>query len=149
MGEIDELNSHIGSVLLCVNDQGVRGSLIDVQHALFDIGGELAIPGAEVVDGDYVEQLEVSLDDLNESMPPLKEFILPGGGRGAVACHLARAVCRRAERRFVEVARSSSVNEASQRYLNRLSDLLFVLARSLARAEGGEVFWEKERDRGD
>jgi len=147
MGDVDELNSNIGGVLLHVQDPRLRACLVDIQHALFDIGGELAIPGAEIVDEHYVEQLEVMLDEINAALPPLKEFILPGGGPGAVACHLARAVCRRAERRVVEAARDSTVNEASRRYLNRLSDLLFVLARSQARAEGGEVFWEKGRNR--
>ncbi len=94
-----------------------------------------------------MQQLEDILDEVNATLPPLKEFILPGGGPGAVACHVARAVCRRAERRVVEAAREGTVNEASRRYLNRLSDMLFVLARSLARAEGGEVYWEQGHNR--
>ena len=147
MGDVEELNSHIGAVLLYVTDEGLRSGLVNVQHALFDIGGELAIPGAEVVSGNYVQQLEDILDEVNATLPPLKEFILPGGGPGAVACHVARAVCRRAERRVVEAAREGTVNEASRRYLNRLSDMLFVLARSLARAEGGEVYWEQGHNR--
>jgi cob(I)alamin adenosyltransferase len=147
MGEVDELNSQVGAVLLHDLDGATRECLVDVQHALFDIGGELAIPGAEVVDDGYVEALEGHLDRLNEPLPPLKEFILPGGGPGAVACHVARAVCRRAERRLLELARDETVNEASRRYLNRLSDLLFVLARVQARVEGGEVFWRKGRNR--
>ena len=147
MGEVDELNCCIGAVLVQPVAEAVRACLVDVQHALFDIGGELSMPGAAFVDDAYVEGLERRLDDFNRDLPPLKEFILPGGGPAAAACHAARAVCRRAERRLVEAARTEDVNEASRRYLNRLSDLLFVLARVLARGEGGEVFWEKGRNR--
>jgi cob(I)alamin adenosyltransferase len=147
MGDIDELNSLVGSILLHPLDDLVRNTLVDIQHALFDIGGELAIPGSELVSEDYVTALEVTLDALNEDLPPLKEFILPGGGPDAVACHIARSACRRAERRVVEVARGATVNENSRRYLNRLSDLLFVIARVLARKGSGEVFWEKGRNR--
>ena len=147
MGEVDELNCHVAAVLLHPLDDSVRDCLVDVQHALFDVGGELAIPGSEIVTEAYVEQIERRLDALNAELAPLKEFILPGGGPAAVACHIARAVCRRAERRVVAVARDEVVNEASRRYLNRLSDLLFVLARRLARDEAGEVYWEKGRNR--
>lgn len=145
MGAVDELNSHIGQVLVNEVPDGVRECLTDVQHALFDLGGELAIPGRSVVTDDYVSRMETALDAFNEALPPLKEFILPGGGPAAVACHVARAVCRRAERRLLSLARGEAVNDASRRYLNRLSDLLFVLARVLARAEGGEVLWDPAR----
>jgi len=148
MGEIDELNCHIGAVLAQELEPPMRECLVDVQHALFDIGGELAVPGAEVVGAAYVEALETALDGYNADLPPLKEFILPGGGSAASTCHVARAVCRRAERALVGAAGEFAVNEQSRRYLNRLSDLLFVLARRLARAERGEVFWEKGRNRG-
>ncbi len=151
LGEVDELNCCIGAVLVHAPDGGdeeVRECLVAVQHALFDIGGELSIPGAVLVDDSYAEGLERRLDRFNRDLPPLKEFILPGGGPAAVACHTARAVCRRAERRFVEVGRSEEVNDASRRYLNRLSDLLFVLARVFARAGEGEVFWEKGKASG-
>lgn len=148
LGEVDELNCHIGALLLHPLDPAVRERLIGVQHALFDIGGELAIPGARIVSEDYVGGLEEHLDALNAELPPLKEFILPGGGAAAVACHVARAVCRRAERRVIALSRGDEVNPASRRYLNRLSDLLFVLARRLARDDAGEVFWEKARGQG-
>ena len=148
LGEVDELNSHIGAILLHDLSLHVREVLIDIQHALFDIGGELAIPGASTVTSLYVERLEATLDQWNEALPPLKEFILPGGGRAAVVTHIARVVCRRAERAFVALAREEQVNEESRRYLNRLSDVLFVLARVLARQEEGEVYWEKGRNRG-
>ena len=147
MGDVDELNSHIGAILLHRLDEPVRDCLVDVQHALFDIGGELAIPGSKIVSASYVKQLETQLDEFNAGLPPLKEFILPGGGAAAVACHIARSMCRRAERRIIEVGRDTGVNEESRRYLNRLSDLLFVLARCLARIDSGEVFWEKGRNR--
>lgn len=146
MGDVDELNTHIGSILLHPVDTRVAECLVDIQHALFDIGGEMAIPDYAAVSEDYVTGLENMLDELNEDLPPLKEFILPGGGPAAIACHLARTVCRRAERRLVTLARDESVNQESRRYLNRLSDLLFVLARVLARGESGEVYWKHGRN---
>lgn len=145
MGAVDELNCHVGQVLVHEVPAEVRECLTDVQHALFDVGGELAIPGRVALDEDYVRRLEQALDGFNEKLPALKEFILPGGGPAAVACHVARAVCRRAERRLLALARAEAVNESSRKYLNRLSDLLFVLARVLARAEAGEVFWDPRR----
>ena len=146
MGAVDELNSQIGVILALGIPNDIRECLPDVQHALFDIGGELAIPGAETVTEHYVSRLEETLDALNAELPPLKEFILPGGGSGAVAAHLARAVCRRAERRLVALARDEQVNDAARRYLNRLSDLLFVSARSLNRAAGvKDVLWNRKR----
>lgn len=146
MGDVDELNSHIGHILLHPLDEEVADCLTDVQHALFDIGGEMAIPEQAAVTEDYVTGLEYILDKLNADLPPLKEFILPGGGPPAIACHLARTVCRRAERRLVTLARHESVNPQSRRYLNRLSDLLFVIARVLARAGSGEVYWKHGRN---
>ncbi len=147
LGDVDELNSQIGVLLSHPLPEGLRDALVDVQHALFDVGGELAIPGAETLTAGYVEGVEATLDALNDPLPPLKEFILPGGGPAAVAAHVARAVCRRAERRLVALGRGEPVNEHSRRYVNRLSDLLFVVARILARAEGGEVYWEPGRRR--
>ena len=132
MGEVDELNCFIGAILVHPVGEEVRACLADVQHALFDIGGELSIPGAALVNDAYVDGLERRLDGFNEELPPLEEFILPGGGPAAVACHAARAICRRAERRLVEATRTGEVSGVSRRYLNRLSDLLFVLARVLA-----------------
>ena len=147
MGTVDELNSLVGAVLVHPVPEEVDALLTDVQHALFDIGGEMAIPGANTLTADYVTRLEVALDRFNEGLPMLKEFILPGGGPAAVAAHVARSVCRRAERRFTTLARAEAVNEHSRRYLNRLSDLLFVLARVLAVGDRGEVFWNSARNR--
>ena len=147
MGEVDELNCCIGAILVHPLDDEMRACLLDVQHALFDLGGELSIPGAAFVTDAYVDGLERRLDAFNDPLPPLKEFILPGGGPAAVACHAARAVCRRAERRLVETARTGEVSTVSRRYLNRLSDLLFVISRVLGRNGAGEVCWEKGRNR--
>ena len=147
MGDVDELNCCIAAVLVEDVDGPVRDCLTDVQHALFDVGGELAVPGASSVDERYVTALEARLDGFNADLAPLKEFILPGGGGAAVAAHLARAVCRRAERRLVALSRREEVNPQSLRYLNRLSDLLFVLARVLAVGGDGEVYWQPRRDR--
>lgn len=143
IGEVDELNSFVG-VLLAEDIPGeARDTLTGVQHALFDLGGELAVPGSTVITPEYVAALEQALDGLNRELPPLKEFILPSGGPAAAACHVARSVCRRTERRLVSLAREVEVNQESRRYVNRLSDLLFVLARVLARREGGEVYWQR------
>lgn len=146
-GTIDELNSAIGMVLSTPGiPEEVNHCLISVQHDLFDLGGELAIPGACVIDDSFVMRLERELDGFNDDLPRLKEFILPGGGPATSACHLARALCRRAERRIWSLAREEAVNPATPRYLNRLSDFLFVLARVLARKESGtEVFWDRSR----
>ena len=147
LGEVDELNSLIGAILVHEVDDALRACLVDVQHALFDIGGELAIPGARTLTGRHVAGLEERLDHFNAGLAPLKEFILPGGGPAAVAAHVARAVCRRAERRLVTLSRGEDVNAESRRYLNRLSDLLFVLARALAAGGDGEVYWQPDRRR--
>ncbi|MBX3688410.1 cob(I)yrinic acid a,c-diamide adenosyltransferase [Dokdonella sp.] len=145
-GTVDELNSALGLVLACDISDEVRETLTQIQHDLFDLGGELCIPGMETVRDADIERLEQVLDRFNDGLPPLKEFILPGGGLAAAHCHLARTICRRAERELVTLARSENVRAQPQRYLNRLSDLLFVLARVLARASGhGEVLWHHER----
>ncbi|MDH3713057.1 MAG: cob(I)yrinic acid a,c-diamide adenosyltransferase [Gammaproteobacteria bacterium] len=145
-GTVDELNSVIGLLLSNTLADVMRRKLEEIQHDLFDLGGELCIPGHTVIDAPQVTALETYLDELNEELPPLKEFILPGGGPGAAACHLARAVCRRAERKVVTLARNENVSNHSLAYLNRLSDLLFVMARVLARQEGGsEVLWDRTR----
>src|ERR1700719_1364330 len=149
-GTVDELNSAVG-VLLAVPDlpQPVAECLTQVQHELFDLGGELCIPGHRVITAEHVARLEKSLDAFNDPLPPLKEFILPGGGPAAAACHLARAIARRAERRVWTLARAEAVSPEGAKYLNRLSDLLFVLARVLARHESGaEVLWRHERGKG-
>jgi cob(I)alamin adenosyltransferase len=146
-GALDELNSAVG-VLLAVPDQpeSVIACLTDIQHELFDMGGELCIPGHSVITSAHVARLEKALDGFNDALPPLKEFILPGGGPAAAACHLARAIARRAERRVWTLAKAEQVSPEVAKYLNRLSDLLFVLARVLARHQHGvEVLWHHER----
>jgi cob(I)alamin adenosyltransferase len=148
-GTVDELNSAIG-VLLAVPGvlPAAASCLTEIQHELFDIGGELCIPGHRVITPEHVARLEKSLDDFNEALPPLKEFVLPGGGPAAAACHLARAIARRAERRVWTLAKLESVEPEVMKYLNRLSDLLFVLARVLARHERGtEVLWRHQRSK--
>ena len=141
-GTIDELNSVVGLVLASDFDGPVRDCLTRTQHELFDLGGELCMPGHTLIPESYVAQLEADLDRFNEALPPLKDFILPGGSEPAARCHLARTVCRRAERLMVALAKLEDINEISLRYLNRLSDLLFVTARVLARADGNaEVLW--------
>lgn len=148
-GTVDELNSTIGMVLACdglVDD--VREALTQVQHELFDLGGELCIPGMAMIADADITRLETVLDGFNDPLPPLKDFILPGGGMAASCCHVARTVCRRAERDVVALGRHEDVRPQAARYLNRLSDLLFVLCRVLARASGhGEVLWQHERRR--
>ena len=146
-GTTDELNSAVG-VLLSVAGlpQPVVTCLTDVQHELFDLGGELCIPGHRMIHAEHVTRLEQALDVFNDTLPPLKEFILPGGGPGAAACHMARAIARRAERRVWTLARNETVAPEVAQYLNRLSDLLFVLARVIARHErGSEVLWRHDR----
>ena len=145
-GTVDELNSTVGIVLAQEIPAPIREALTQIQHDLFDLGGELCIPGMAMVHDADVERLEQTLDGFNADLPPLKDFILPGGGMAAACCHLARTVCRRAEREVVTLSRNESVRPEAVRYLNRLSDLLFVLSRVLARASGhGEVLWQHER----
>ena len=145
-GTVDEANSTIGLLLAAELPDGVRELLTRIQHQLFDLGGELCIPGhAAIFDAD-VDALEARLDHYNDDLSPLKDFILPGGGEAAARCHIARTVVRRAERETVTLARLDAVRPQAIRYLNRLSDLLFVLARVLARASGhGEVLWNHDR----
>lgn len=148
IGCIDELNSLIGLLIAQDIPESIDGSLTNIQHNLFDLGGELAVPGYRVVTDDAVTLLEQQLDKLNETLPPLKEFILPGGSLQAASCHHARTVCRRSERRLMTLAQQADeeINPAALKYLNRLSDLLFVMARTLARMNnGGEVLWKKQR----
>jgi cob(I)alamin adenosyltransferase len=145
-GDIDELNSLLGLLIANDIDKKIKGYLLDIQHVLFDIGGELAIPDSVIVDEVRVQYLEKIIDEYNTSLPPLKEFILPGGSVPAATCHYARTVCRRAERQFVSLSREISTNDFSLMFLNRLSDLLFVFARTLARSDGGEeIYWQNER----
>jgi cob(I)alamin adenosyltransferase len=141
-GTVDELNSALGVVIACGLAGGPAQLLAEIQQKLFDLGGELCIPETMTLTASDVDKLEQMLDKLNATLPPLKDFILPGGNPAAAACHMARTVCRRAERRVVSLTEQSSINEHSVNYLNRLSDLLFVLARSLNVASGdAEVLW--------
>jgi cob(I)alamin adenosyltransferase len=146
-GTVDEANSAIGVVL--ADDavpEPIRSLLTEVQHDLFELGGELCIPGHSAITQAFIERLEGDLDALNANLPRLQEFILPGGGNQAAACHLARTIVRRAERRSQTLAMLEPVRPEVLRYLNRLSDLLFVVARVLARLDGGEeVLWDRER----
>ncbi|HKC44158.1 MAG TPA: cob(I)yrinic acid a,c-diamide adenosyltransferase, partial [Burkholderiales bacterium] len=137
LGEVDELNSALGVLLAEELPGEVRDALVGVQHDLFDLGGEVSIPGHTIVAAAQVERLERLVETFNRELPPLKEFILPGGTRAAALAHLARTVCRRAERALVALARAEQVADAPRIYLNRLSDLLFVLGRCLNRAAGG------------
>jgi cob(I)alamin adenosyltransferase len=148
-GTVDEANSAIGLVLAGDVPEPVRKILVSVQHHMFDLGGELCIPGhAAIFDAD-IEHLEKTLDTFNADLPPLKDFILPGGDLAAAHCHLARTICRRAEREVVTLSHHDAVRPEAIRYLNRLSDLLFVIARVLARASGhGEVLWNHDRRKG-
>jgi cob(I)alamin adenosyltransferase len=145
-GTTDELNCVVGMVLAHGVPDTLAKVLHEVQHHLFDLGGELCIPGHQAINQAHIDWLEHTLDHFNEQLPPLKDFILPGGSLAAANCHLARTVCRRAERLLVSLQRQESVPPFSMKYLNRLSDLLFVLARVVAREDGGsEVLWQKDR----
>lgn len=148
-GTVDEANSAIGMVLSVPGlPAEVARCLTGIQHDLFDLGGELCIPGTSVIQAGQIAQLERVLDEFNDPLPALKEFILPGGGPAAAACHLARTIVRRAERRVWTLAQSETVNLEVPKYLNRLSDLLFVIARVLARHENGsELLWRHDRGR--
>jgi cob(I)alamin adenosyltransferase len=145
LGDVDELNSAIGVLLAEEMPEDVRSAFLEVQHDLFDLGGELSIPGHKLVQQAQVGRLEERLEAWNAQLAPLKEFILPGGSRAAAAAHLARTVCRRAERTVVALGRHEPVGEDVRRYLNRLSDLLFVAGRTLNRAAGrGDVQWRRK-----
>lgn len=146
-GTTDELNSVIGMVLSeSTTTEPLQGWLLEIQHDLFDLGAELCVPGHKVLTEAFVTRLEQHIDTMNSDLPYLKEFILPGGNRAATTCHLARTVCRRSERRVLSLSKVEPINEWGLKYLNRLSDFLFVAARVLARAEGGtEVMWNRKR----
>jgi cob(I)alamin adenosyltransferase len=147
IGEIDELNSSLG-VLLCEEMPGaIRSALLDVQNDLFDLGGELCLPGMEVIKENQVARLEEAAEAFNADLPMLKEFILPGGTRAAALTHLSRTVCRRAERSMVRLHNAENLSDPARRYINRLSDLLFILGRALNRAAGrGDVLWQKGKN---
>ena len=146
MGEVDELNSNIG-VLLCEDmPQDVREVLVEIQHQLFNLGGELSIPGFELLKEEAVQALDNALEKYNSQLPKLEEFILPAGTRGAALSHVCRTVARRAERATVALGNEEAIGDAPRQYLNRLSDLMFVLARVLNRLNGGDdVYWKSER----
>ena len=145
-GTVDELNSCIGVLLAESLPQAITDCLKRVQHELLDLGGELCIPGHVAITAEHVARLEQELDAFNADLPPLKEFILPGGSRAAAACHVTRTVCRRAERRTYSLHTQTPVSPEALRYLNRLSDLLFVQARVIARADKGtEVLWNHHK----
>lgn len=147
-GCIDELNSYIGVVAsLLPADDVYLNALRAIQHDLFDLGGELSIPGYQLLHAERIVFLETEIDEINNTLPPLKEFILPGGNPLAAHCHVARTICRRAERRVFSLSQhEQNVADTGLKYLNRLSDYLFVLARCLARANGGqEILWNRQR----
>ena len=148
LGAIDELNSALGVLLAEALPDEVRACLVDVQHDLFDLGGELCVPGHAIVAASHIAQLETALDAFNATLPNLKDFVLPGGSRAAALAHMARTVCRRAERRVVTLAKNESVTDLACPYLNRLSDLLFVVARVLNRHSAvGDVLWQAGKNR--
>jgi len=148
IGAVDELNSALGVLLAETLPDAVRASLENVQNDLFDLGGELSVPGHAIMSKSHVERLERELDRFNAGLPPLKDFILPGGARAAALAHVARAVCRRAERRLISLARKQKIAPPLRSYLNRLSDLLFVIARVLNRAAGRpDVLWQQGKNR--
>lgn len=150
MGDIDELNSHIG-VLLCEDmPDGIRALLVEIQHQLFNLGGELSIPGYELLKPEAVLALDQALEEYNATLPRLQEFILPAGTRAASLAHVCRTVARRAERALVALGNEEALKEAPRQYLNRLSDLMFVLSRALNRhrtdgSVGDDVYWKSER----
>jgi cob(I)alamin adenosyltransferase len=149
MGEVDELNAQIGVLLTESLPEDVRADLTDIQHDLFDLGGELCIPGFSMVKDVQVARLDARLAHYNANLPRLAEFILPGGSRAAALAHVCRTVCRRAERAIVELGAHETLNDAPRQYVNRLSDLLFVLARVLNRFAGGtDVQWQQRKTQG-
>lgn len=146
IGSVDELNSLVGLLLVHELPGTVQSTLTTIQHTLFDLGGELCLPGQQVITAGQVTFLESVLDELNSGLAPLQEFILPGGCPAAAACHQARSVCRRAERRVYTLGKAEPVNEVTLQYLNRLSDLLFVMARYLNKqSRMDEAYWQQER----
>ena len=153
IGSVDELNTWMGLLISALKETQImrhrlQKPLENIQHRLFDLGGELAMPGYQLVQESFVTDLEVLLDELNENLPPLKNFILPGGSQLACYCHMVRTVSRRAERRVIAAKEAGeTINPPLMQYLNRLSDLMFVVARVIARQSGGEVLWEQSQKR--
>ncbi|GHU09450.1 ATP:cob(I)alamin adenosyltransferase [Betaproteobacteria bacterium] len=148
IGEIDELNSAVGVLLAETLPDAIRASLLRIQHDLFDLGGEICIPGSVIIGQAHIARLEEWAGQLNDGLAPLKNFILPGGSRPAALAHLARSVCRRVERRVVHLGNSEPVSDFTRKYLNRLSDALFILGRRLNQVAGlGDVLWEQVKER--
>jgi len=148
MGDVDELNSNIGLLLCEEMPTDVRELLVEIQHQLFNLGGELSIPGFELLKPEAVLALDEALAHYNAQLPKLQEFILPAGNRAAAQAHVCRTVARRAEREVVALGNEEAINDTPRQYLNRLSDLMFVLARVLNRMNGGDdVYWKSERIR--
>ena len=148
MGETDELNANIGLAISQLGNHELCDLLLSVQHDLFDIGAELCQPGKALISDTHIAAIETATEQLNEALPPLREFILPGGSPAVAQLHLARTVCRRVERNLVSLAEQQSSNPLTQRYVNRLSDMLFVMSRSAARAtDGEEVYWRSQFSR--
>lgn len=150
MGDVDELNSHIGVLLCEPMPEGVRALLVEIQHQLFNLGGELSIPGYELLKAEAVAHLDTALQEHNTALPRLQEFILPAGTRAASQAHVCRTVARRAERAVVALGNEEALKETPRQYLNRLSDLMFVLSRVLNRhrtdgSVGDDVYWKSER----
>ena len=146
LGDIDELNSCIGVLLAEPLPESVRADLLAIQHDLFDLGGEVCIPGHTVLAKQSIARLDAWIEEFNAALPALKEFILPGGSRAAALCNLARAICRRAERSVVRLAREEPVSKLGHQYLNRLSDLLFIVSRVINRDAGAaETYWRSPR----
>ncbi len=150
MGDVDELNSQIGVLLCEAMPEGIRNILVEIQHQLFNLGGELSIPGYELLKADAVLALDEALETYNAQLPKLEEFILPAGTRAAALAHVCRTVARRAERALVALGNEEALKETPRQYLNRLSDLMFVLARALNRyridgTQGDDVYWKSER----
>lgn len=145
MGDVDELNSVIGIMMTEGVPEILQATLTEIQHDLFNVGGEICIPGYVILPQSRVEDLEEAIDVLNDTLEPLKEFILPGGTKSAAYCHLARTVCRRAERKLIELNRAEKVTDVSLQYLNRLSDLLFVMCRTINKhANVNDVLWQNK-----
>ncbi len=149
IGEVDELNSNLGVLLAEPLPEEMRDELVSIQHDLFDLGGELCIPGYQMIKEEHVERLDALLAKYNATLPALTEFILPAGSRAASVAHVCRTVCRRAERAIVTLGKVETINDFPRQYVNRLSDLMFVLARVLNRFAGGsDVLWHHDRKRG-
>ncbi|MCW8875859.1 MAG: cob(I)yrinic acid a,c-diamide adenosyltransferase [Kangiellaceae bacterium] len=149
IGTVDELNAAIGMVTSQELPDDISGSLNEIQHRLFDLGGELAMPDYQLIKDEHVAQLDIWLQDFNERLPPLKEFVLPKGSIATTSCHLARTICRRAERRMVTLSKEDQINQAARIYLNRLSDLLFVFCRLLSQSDNSEEMWQSRRVKAD